>query len=198
MKNGKKLRRRVIALLTRDQIEFLDKLGMDSLFSTGAKLPRVKIIGALVDAAMALGLSAKGIKNKKELAQRLLSTAYAQQNRRSYPRINRSLLIKFRTLDSLKEHKTWITEDISLGGFKIDIPFSYAPPPVGQVIEFILKGTEEGLEPIKAIGRIIWMREKEDKKSLEIGVKLTYIREENKAQFMSYLKGETENEATEH
>ena len=72
--NKKKLKKRVIALLTRSQIEFLDRLGMDSLFSSGHKLSRVDIISALVDAAMASDITAEGVKNKKELIQKILAS----------------------------------------------------------------------------------------------------------------------------
>ena len=39
---------RVVTFLNRDQVDFLDKVGKDALFSTGAKFPRTKIISALI------------------------------------------------------------------------------------------------------------------------------------------------------
>ena len=44
-----KAKRRVIALLSREEMDFIDKIGKDALFSTGSKLTRVDIIAALID-----------------------------------------------------------------------------------------------------------------------------------------------------
>ena len=63
-------------------MELIDKWSKDSLFSTGHKLSRVDIIGALVDVAMELGISAKDIHNKKELVQRILNTFKIETERR--------------------------------------------------------------------------------------------------------------------
>jgi len=76
MKNGNgkhAKRRRIIALMTREEIEFLDKLGLDALFTTKHKLSRVSILGAMVDAAIKLGIDAKGIRSKKDLTDRILN-----------------------------------------------------------------------------------------------------------------------------
>lgn len=40
---------RVVTFLNREEVDFLDKLGKDALFSTGLKLSRVKLIAWLVD-----------------------------------------------------------------------------------------------------------------------------------------------------
>ena len=42
-------RERVVTFLNREEVDFLDKLGKDSLFSTGTKLSRAKLISWLVD-----------------------------------------------------------------------------------------------------------------------------------------------------
>ena len=43
---------RVVTLLNREEIDFLDKLCKDSLFSTGIKLSRTQILRSLVEAMM--------------------------------------------------------------------------------------------------------------------------------------------------
>ena len=43
--------------MTRDQIDYLDKLGKDSLFKYGHKLSRSKILSELVNVLMRLGIS---------------------------------------------------------------------------------------------------------------------------------------------
>ena len=71
---------RVIALLNREQVDFLDKLGKDALFSTGAKLSRTKIIYAMVNALRTLGVTGSGVRSKEELEQKILKTAFDPQN----------------------------------------------------------------------------------------------------------------------
>jgi hypothetical protein len=47
---------RVVTFLNRDEVDFLDKIGKDALFSTGLKVSRAKLISWLVD----FRLTAKG------------------------------------------------------------------------------------------------------------------------------------------
>jgi len=63
---------RVVAFLTREEIDFIDKLAKDALFSTGHKLTRTDIISALVDLIMNRGLNGEGVHSKTELEERLL------------------------------------------------------------------------------------------------------------------------------
>lgn len=194
MKKAKhKIRRRIIALLNREEMEFVERLSMDSLFSTGSKLSRVDVIAALVNAAMKLDISGKGVKNKKELVERILSGAGVQQNRRKYCRVKKRLDIGFRKMDSFEKHRYSTTEDISLGGLMMDVSSSKKQLQVQQVIEITLKDPEEkDKDPIKAIGRIAWMCEKENDDGIQIGVMLTYIRKEDRERFNGYIRKEME------
>jgi len=58
---------RVITFLTREELDFLDKIGKDALFSAGTKLSRSKIISAVVNAIRKLGIDGCGLSSKKEL-----------------------------------------------------------------------------------------------------------------------------------
>lgn len=69
---------RVIALLNREQVDFLDKLGKDALFTTGAKLSRTKIIYAMVNALRTLGISGNGVRSREELEQKIVKTGFEQ------------------------------------------------------------------------------------------------------------------------
>ena len=73
-------RSRVIALLTRKEIEFIDKLSMDALFSTGSKLSRIEVFAALVDAAMALNISAHGVRERQDLVLKIFAAAGQTRN----------------------------------------------------------------------------------------------------------------------
>lgn len=65
------LRQRVIALLTREQIEYLDKIGNDARFSTGKKITHIKIVSALVDLLMHLGVDGKGLRDSADLEEKI-------------------------------------------------------------------------------------------------------------------------------
>ena len=71
---------RVIALLNREQVDFLDKLGKDALFTTGAKLSRTKIIYAMVNALRSLGVTGDGVRSKEELEQKIIKAGFDQQH----------------------------------------------------------------------------------------------------------------------
>lgn len=63
---------RVITFLTRDEVDFLDKIGKDALFSAGTKLSRSKIISGIVNAIRKLGIDGCGLSSKKELERRVI------------------------------------------------------------------------------------------------------------------------------
>ena len=192
MKNLKSnVKGRVIALLTREEMEFLDKLSMDSLFSTRHKLSRVDAIAALVDAAIELGISADNVKSKKQFIEKILNTINNQEDKRRFPRIKKYLHVGFRKMDSMEKHNHSVTNNIGMGGFCMDISYLDKPPQVHQVIEITVKDPNEKEMPVKAIGRIAWICEKEGEHSLEVGVMLTYIKDEDKKRFEKYLSNET-------
>jgi len=66
------LEHRVIALLDRDQVDFLDKLSKDALFSTGTKLSRTKIIAAMLDVIRQLHVTASGVKTSQEFEKKII------------------------------------------------------------------------------------------------------------------------------
>jgi hypothetical protein len=63
---------RVVTFLNRDEVDFLDKLGKDALFSTGLKLSRAKLIAWFVDFAESLKINGEGIKSEKDLEKRII------------------------------------------------------------------------------------------------------------------------------
>lgn len=62
---------RVIAFLTRDELDFIDKIGKDALFSAGTKLSRSKIISAIVNVIRRIRMDGCGLSSKKELEIRI-------------------------------------------------------------------------------------------------------------------------------
>jgi len=63
---------RVVTFLDRSQVDYLDKLGKDALFSTGAKFPRTKVISALIDLLRKANVSGEGLRSDQDLEERLV------------------------------------------------------------------------------------------------------------------------------
>lgn len=65
---------RVVTFLNRKEVDFLDKLGKDALFSTGVKLSRARLIAWLIDFMQQLNINGKGIRAEKDFQHRLLDS----------------------------------------------------------------------------------------------------------------------------
>ena len=63
---------RVIARLDREQLDFLDKIGQDALFSSGVKLSRTKILAVMVDVFRRLEIDGNGISSTRDLQRRII------------------------------------------------------------------------------------------------------------------------------
>ena len=62
---------RVVTFLNREEVDFLDKLGKDALFTTGTKLSRARLIAWLVDFMEELKINGEGIKSEQDLEKKL-------------------------------------------------------------------------------------------------------------------------------
>lgn len=65
------IKHRVITMLDRAELDFLDKLGKDALFSTGHKLSYNEILRALIDFSKEIGLSAQNVDSDEALKRKL-------------------------------------------------------------------------------------------------------------------------------
>lgn len=63
---------RVVTFLDRSQVDYLDKMGKDALFSTGVKFPRTRIISALIDLLRKVNVSGEGLRSDSDLEERLM------------------------------------------------------------------------------------------------------------------------------
>ena len=63
---------RVVTFLDRSQVDYLDKMGKDALFSTGVKFPRTRIISALIDLLRKVNVSGESLRSDQDLEERLL------------------------------------------------------------------------------------------------------------------------------
>ena len=117
----------------------------------------------------------------------LIKAVTAMKERRRYPRLKANLIAGFRRLESLREYKDETTKDIGMGGFRVEVE---CPDPlfvIGRAMEITIRDPHEKDEPVRGIGRIIWMREKEDRSACEVGVMLTYIRAEDMARYVKFF-----------
>lgn len=62
---------RVVTFLDREEVDFLDKLGKDALFSTGTKVSRAKLIEWLVDFTKHLNITGEGIKSELDFENKI-------------------------------------------------------------------------------------------------------------------------------
>lgn len=65
---------RVIASLNRDQVDFLDKIGKDALFSCGVKLSRTQLLAAMVNAMRRLHLTGEGVTTPEQFEEQIVAT----------------------------------------------------------------------------------------------------------------------------
>lgn len=63
---------RVITFLCREELDFLDKIGKDALFSAKTKLSRSKIISAIINVLRKLNIDGENVHSKKELENKIL------------------------------------------------------------------------------------------------------------------------------
>ncbi len=68
---------RVVTFLDREQVDYLDKLGKDALFSTGVKFPRTRVISSLIDLLRKANVSGDGLKSDQDLEERLIKRLVA-------------------------------------------------------------------------------------------------------------------------
>jgi hypothetical protein len=73
MKNATntEIRERVVTFLNREEVDFLDKIGKDALFTAGAKLSRAKLICWLVDFVKNSHMNGENIKSARDFEDRL-------------------------------------------------------------------------------------------------------------------------------
>ena len=72
---------RVIASLNREQVDYLDKLGKDALFSAGVKLSRTQILAAMVNAMKRLNLTGEGVSTADQFEQRIVDAMMTNKGR---------------------------------------------------------------------------------------------------------------------
>ena len=63
---------RVVTFLNREEVDFLDKLGKDALFSSGMKLSRARLIEWMVDLFKSLNIAGEKIRSEEDLKMQVM------------------------------------------------------------------------------------------------------------------------------
>ncbi len=70
--NSKSIKHRVITMLDRQELDFLDKLGKDALFSVGHKLSYSEILKGLIDFSIEIGFSGDRVNSSIALKEKMM------------------------------------------------------------------------------------------------------------------------------
>lgn len=181
-----------LAIAIRPEEElFLEKLVRDVLIPNGFPLSAPDAVAALVRTVQSLFDTPESQADKEGFVRHMVEVLKRGHERRKFLRLKKTFLAGFRKVESIGHFTSGITENISVGGFKIDVPYLITPLSCGQLVEITLKQSErEDEEQLKGMGKIVWLRKKEEGAGFEIGVMITHVREEDKGRLQQYLEEE--------
>jgi len=77
VKKMKDIKHRVITMLDRKELDFLDKLGKDALFSTGHKLSYNEILRGLIEFSIEIKLSGNQVDSEKKFKDKIIQQTLA-------------------------------------------------------------------------------------------------------------------------
>lgn len=103
-------------------------------------------------------------------------------NKRNFQRFDVRASVNYRVLESLAIPKATQAEDMSEAGIRINLP-EYIEPETRLELTICIPS---GVQPIMAIGRVVWVKHGSLNKQFATGIQLTYIREEDKKRFYQY------------
>ena len=83
-KSVKNQKARLIAMISRQEMDFVDKISKDALFSTGHKLTRTDVISAILDVVSQLSVTGRGVYTEDDLRERLRRAIEAKAEGKGY------------------------------------------------------------------------------------------------------------------
>lgn len=189
--NHEEKREKITVSLDEGAVAFIDKISKEVYLPSGCPVSTAETIEALVEVLMQCSPSLEDTTIKAVVIQRMLELLRARGEKRKFIRLKKSLIAGFRKMESMDTFAEGITEDISIGGFKLEVPYLITPLSCGQLVEIGLKDTDGTHAAVKGIGRVAWLKRKDDGAGFEVGVMLTHVREQDKARFQHYLQEES-------
>ena len=175
---------RVVVNLTREELEFIDKIGRDALFTTGKRLTNNKIICAFISVMREIKIKGDGLYNSKELKNRILVKLRIKEEQRIYPRFKKEVTVSWRKASSDEKHEEGLASDICEGGFRIELKEERK---IGELLEFAINDPDEPYSPITLFGHICWIKKRDEDSGLEAGIKITELAEKDRPRFSRLL-----------
>ncbi len=175
---------RVVVNLTREELEFIDNIGRDALFTTGKRLTNNKIICAFISVMKEIKIKGDGLYNAEELKNRVLVKLRIKKEQRMYPRFKKEVTLSWRKGSSDERYKEGSASDICEGGFRIELK-EYRK--VGEVLEFAISDPDEPYSPITMVGRICWVKKRDEDSGLEAGIKIVELGDKDRPRFSKLL-----------
>ncbi|MBI2870972.1 MAG: PilZ domain-containing protein [Candidatus Omnitrophica bacterium] len=97
------------------------------------------------------------------------------QDRREYPRLDVSLRVSYRILESLGEHEQTVTQDVSERGVRIPLQEGLEEGTRLELAIYIPRDPE----PVYAIGKVVWSRGNSGTQLFETGIHLVHIKQDD-------------------
>jgi len=79
-KNGNNHKARLVAMIHRDGMDFIDRIGKDALFTTGKKLSRREVVSAILKAVAQLPINGKNVHSENELREYIVKIMEEKTN----------------------------------------------------------------------------------------------------------------------
>lgn len=171
---------RIVLNLNQDEFEFIDNIGRNALFSTGKRLTNNKILRVFLNVMRELKIDGRGLSSCGELKERMLAVLRIKGERRKFPRFRKEVKVSWRKLESMSKYEKGETIEIGEGGFRIELDKKRK---VGEILEFTINDPSMPDNPIKAFGRITWIKRRVNDNVLEAGIHLRYLPKEDKDRF---------------
>jgi len=186
--NGELKAGRVVINLTREELEFIDNIGRDALFTTGKRLTNNKIIRAFISVMQEIKVKGDGLYNADELKNRILVKLKLKKDKRTYPRFKKEVTLSWREVSSDEKYNEGSTIEIGEGGFRVELKQNRA---VGENLEFTINNPYEPYKPITVLGHITWIKKRDEDSTLEAGIKITHLSDKDRPGFSRLLYGES-------
>ncbi len=175
---------RVVVNLTREDLEFIDNIGRDALFTTGKRLTNNKIIRAFINVMQEIKVKGDGLYSSEELKNRILVKLRIRKEKRAYPRFKKDVALSWRKASSSEKYSEGLIIEICEGGFRIELRKDRK---VGEDLEFTINDPYEPYSPITLLGRISWVKKRDEDGNLEAGVRITHLRDKDRPRFSRLL-----------
>jgi protein-disulfide isomerase-like protein with CxxC motif len=75
------MKARLIAMVSRHEMDFIDRISKDALYTTGKKLTRTDVVSAILEAVASLPINGKNVHSEQELRSCIVRTIRCKAER---------------------------------------------------------------------------------------------------------------------